>query len=179
MAIVNILFFSGLIFCAAFAFFAYQAGFFRIVVGSEERVKKEPTVAQVKEMLSVLEKERQVWENRTKEKSIGGLENTALIGQMDVEKKALEAEKTELAKILDEIESSTAARSGEEDKQVALLAKVYSTMKPDDAVKVFEKMSDETVISILAKMKPQVSSGILGKMRPARVSIISEKLKAK
>ena len=68
------------------------------------------------------------------------------------------------------IEEQRAQREAEEKKRVARLARIYETMKPEQAanalvnvdwdttVLIFQRMSEESVANILAKMEPEVAA---------------------
>jgi len=180
MPIIGIVLAACVMFCLAFIFFSYQAGFFKVTVkGPEEKKIKEPDAEKIKEIMAVLEKEKTLWDDRNKESANSEAQNSSVMSQVEVEKKWVESSKDEFLKMIEEINKNSTNRGEAEEKNVLLLAKMYSAMKPADAVKIFEKMNDDTAVSILAKMKPQVSSRILGKMKPSKGTLISEMLRMK
>ena len=66
------------------------------------------------------------------------------------------------------------AKRQEDNKRIARLARLYGTMKPEEAVAVLNQLNDNDVIAILNKMEEEQVSKILSRMDANRVARLTE-----
>lgn len=59
------------------------------------------------------------------------------------------------------------------------LAKIYSSMRPNDAAKILEKMETKLVVNLLANMKGRNAAKILSSFKPEKAARISKKISDK
>ena len=98
---------------------------------------------------------------------------------LNVEKRKINAEKTELLAIKDEISRLTQLRENLQDNSVYNLAKIYNDMDPNQLANVMIDLDDSVIVSILPKMKNQKASRILEMLPPDRAAKISSMLLGK
>ncbi len=177
LIILGIIFSAIVTFCIFFVLFAYQAGFFKLVVADNKKPPKQVSFVELENMASVLEKEKLASEREKKELEEKKAQAQELNNQVSVEEKGFEDKKAELAKIIEDINKGLEVNKSELQKKYAVLAKVYTSMKPDKVAQVMEKMDDAIVVGILSQMKPKISAKILERLKPSRAGTISAKIK--
>lgn len=82
------------------------------------------------------------------------------------EKKVDETELLKQAKI----------KQQEEAKRISKLARLYGTMKPDEAVPILNQMDDDTVLVILSKMDDEQVAKIMALLDNRRAAILSQSM---
>lgn len=74
---------------------------------------------------------------------------------------------------------SDADEFAEKLRSFKTMAKIYSSMKPKDAVKIMNKMESSMVVSLLTNMKDKKVAKILSAFNPAKAARISKELSVK
>ena len=74
----------------------------------------------------------------------------------------------------EDIEKQEKVKKQEETKRISRLTRLYSEMKPDEAVVILKELDDNTVIAILEKMEDSQSAKILSLFEPKRAAKISD-----
>jgi flagellar motility protein MotE (MotC chaperone) len=180
MAVIMIIFAAVVVFDISLAVFAQQAHLFKVVVGPEPPVPPEPPgIVNVKALLSSIEKEKEAVALQKEAAAADQLKMLKFKEQADAQKAILDEQQAAITRTLEEITRAMAAKDAGREQNLALLVKMYSTMKADAVAAVFEKMDEDTVVEILSKMKPAISAKILAKMKPGKTGSLSEKMKAK
>lgn len=76
------------------------------------------------------------------------------------------------------IEEQRAKREADEKKRVTRLARIYESMKPEEAAKALANVDWDTVVLILQRMSEDAVAQILAKMEPADAAQLTEMLYA-
>lgn len=98
-------------------------------------------------------------------------------GKVDENKKnAADNNKKEVKISKKDIEAQTAAREAAEKKRISKLARIYDSMKPEDAAKALDGVEPETVVLILQKMNEGSAANVLAKMEPMMAAQITQML---
>lgn len=81
-------------------------------------------------------------------------------------------------RIIDDVELQKQAKikQQEEAKRISKLARLYGTMKPDEAVAILNQMDDETVLVILSKMEDEQVAKILALFDARRAAVLSQSM---
>jgi len=74
----------------------------------------------------------------------------------------------------EEIRENLAKAKREEAKRISRLARLYSEMKPDEAVPILNRLDDNTVLAILAKMEDGQAAKILTLFDAQRAARLTE-----
>jgi len=83
----------------------------------------------------------------------------------------------EIRKIDDvEFQKQIKIKQQEEAKRISKVARLYGTMKPDEAVAILDKMDDETVLLILNKMEDEPVAKIMALFDARRAAILSQNM---
>lgn len=75
-----------------------------------------------------------------------------------------------------DIEAQTAAREAAEKKRISKLARIYDSMKPEDAAKALDGVELETIVLILQKMNEGNAAQVLAKMEPLMAAQVTQML---
>jgi len=75
-----------------------------------------------------------------------------------------------------ELQKQAKIKQQEEAKRISKLARLYSAMKPDEAVAILNRMDDETVLLILNKMEDEQVAKIMALFDARRAAIISQSM---
>lgn len=75
-----------------------------------------------------------------------------------------------------DIEAQTQAREAAEKKRISKLARIYDSMKPEDAAKALDGVEPETIVLILQKMNEGNAAQVLAKMEPLQAAQITQML---
>lgn len=89
--------------------------------------------------------------------------------ELENERKQLEATKKKVDRAIARIERAESA-------QVANVARLYDSMRPDAVAELFKNLEDKVVLKILPRMKSANAAKILGLMPPKRAARISTKM---
>ncbi len=73
-----------------------------------------------------------------------------------------------------EIEEQTKAREAAEKKRVSKLARIYGSMKPEEAAQALDGVNLNTVVSILQKMDEGTAGQVLAKMDPVQAARVTQ-----
>ncbi len=76
----------------------------------------------------------------------------------------------------EEIEKQTKLREEAEKKRISKLARIYDSMKPEDAAKALDGVEPDTVVLILQKMNEASAANVLSKMEPLMAAQITQML---
>ena len=76
----------------------------------------------------------------------------------------------------EEIEKQTKLREAAEKKRISKLARIYDSMKPEDAAKALDGVEPDTVVLILQKMNEASAANVLSKMEPLMAAQITQML---
>ena len=79
----------------------------------------------------------------------------------------------ELSQLRKEIESLLETQSGEEQKRVASLVKIYEGMKPKDAARIFDTLDLDVLVAVVSSMSERKLSPVLAAMNPERARTIT------
>ena len=106
----------------------------------------------------------------------------AALGTMEARLVALEGEKTNLLKQIEEIQQElTALRAYKTEKENFIInsrqmASYYSEMKPEAVVEIMNDLDDSTVISILTLLEKEQTAKIFSLMEPQRAALLTQML---
>lgn len=75
-----------------------------------------------------------------------------------------------------ELEKLMKIKQQEEAKRIAKLARLYSAMKPEEAVPIFNQLDDSTVLAILGKMDDEQVSKILALLDERRAANLTQQM---
>jgi flagellar motility protein MotE (MotC chaperone) len=177
-AVVMLIFMAVAVFDVSIVVFAQQAHLFKVVVGPEPPVPPEPPgIVNVKALLSSIEKEKEAIALQKAAVSADEEKVLKFKEQAEAQKSILDEQQAAITRTLEEITRAMATKDASREQNLALLVKMYSSMKADAVAAVFEKMDEDTVVEILSKMKPAVSAKVLAKMKPSKTSSLSEKMR--
>lgn len=101
---------------------------------------------------------------------------TTVAAKVDDKKNAADNNKKEVKISRKDIEAQTAAREAAEKKRISKLARIYDSMKPEDAAKALDGVEPETVMLILQKMNEGNAANVLAKMEPIMAAQITQML---
>lgn len=81
-------------------------------------------------------------------------------------------------RVIDDVELQKQAKikQQEEAKRISKLARLYGTMKPDEAVAILNQMDDQTVLVILSKMEEEQVAKILALFDTRRAAVLSQSM---
>jgi flagellar motility protein MotE (MotC chaperone) len=167
---------GAVVFNIAFVVFAHQAGFFRIVL-REPAPAPRPDTTEIDRILEIMGREKEAIASGQKRLEEETLKVEALKKQLDLNDRSLQTRQQQVAGYMDEIKKSLGGLEAEKEKRLIQLVKMFTAMKPAEAVPVFEKMDNETIAAILMRMKSKVSAKILEQMNPRQASLITEIIK--
>jgi len=100
----------------------------------------------------------------------------ALLTQMETQRKALDDEKADLARMRGTVDSLLTEYRGVQSKQTSRQAKLLAGMNPDEAARVCDAMDDASVSTLLNQMNVRLASQVLAKLdsrRAARLTLAS------
>lgn len=89
------------------------------------------------------------------------------------ERAAIEEEKGQLQQLHDKTDALLRQRKALEEANLAALAKLYESMKPEQLVPILGNLPDDKVSLIISKMKKQTASEVMAKLDPARAARIT------
>jgi flagellar motility protein MotE (MotC chaperone) len=121
------------------------------------------------EILKSLEKKENSINQR--EKALQKQEEHLNILRADIEQKLHHLEKAQRR-----LEELAAIREDLMVKSINHLAKVYSSMKPEEAGPLIEKLDEDITIQILRKMKGRSAGKILARVKPSIAARLSEEI---
>ena len=75
-----------------------------------------------------------------------------------------------------ELQKQAKIKQQEEAKRISKIARLYGSMKPDEAVAILNKMDDDTVLLILSKMEDEQVAKILALFDARRAAILSQNM---
>ena len=75
-----------------------------------------------------------------------------------------------------EIEAQMAAREAAEKKRIGKLARIYESMKPEEAAQALDGVEMDTVVLILQKMSEDSAGQVLAKMEPLQAARLTQML---
>lgn len=99
---------------------------------------------------------------------------TATVAKVDEKKKDDKPKEVKISR--KDIEAQTAAREAAEKKRISKLARIYDSMKPEDAAKALDGVELETIVLILQKMNEGNAAQVLAKMEPLMAAQITQML---
>ena len=99
------------------------------------------------------------------------------VAKKDDKQNAADAKKQKEVKISrKEIEEQMAVREAAEKKRISKLARIYDSMKPEDAARALDGVEPDTVVLILQKMNEDNAAQVLSKMEPLMAAQITQML---
>jgi len=121
----------------------------------EEQENKEVVLDEKDKMLKMI---------KEKEEELKKREETIKTQEMRIEelKKEIESLKAEIEKRQQNIEKYVVSIDETKKKNIKKLSKMFSKMKPADAVLILDNLDDKTAVSILVFMKERASARLLG-----------------
>lgn len=121
------------------------------------------------EILKSLEKKENAINQR--EKDLQKQEEQLKVLRTDIEKRLHDIEKAQRR-----LEELAAIREDLVEKSINHLAKVYSSMRPEEAGPLIEKLEEDITIQILRKMKGRSAGKILARVKPSIAARLSEEI---
>jgi flagellar motility protein MotE (MotC chaperone) len=121
------------------------------------------------EILKSLEKKENAINQR--EKDLQKQEEHLKVLRTDIEKRLHDIEKAQRR-----LEELAAIREDLVGKSINHLAKVYSSMRPEEAGPLIEKLEEDITIQILRKMKSRSAGKILARVKPSIAARLSEEI---
>jgi flagellar motility protein MotE (MotC chaperone) len=121
------------------------------------------------EILKSLEKKENAINQR--EKDLQKQEEHLKVLRTDIEKRLHDIEKAQRR-----LEELAAIREDLVEKSINHLAKVYSSMRPEEAGPLIEKLEEDITIQILRKMKSRSAGKILARVKPSIAARLSEEI---
>lgn len=91
----------------------------------------------------------------------------------------VDAKITQLKQLQFMISSLFAQRDDAQAKQIAVLVKTYSSMKPKDAARIFDTLPDEVLLPVAQQMKPDILALLLSNMKADNAMTLTVKLAKK
>lgn len=79
----------------------------------------------------------------------------------------------------EEIAAAMEKAKAEEAKNISRLARLYASMKPEEAEPIMRELDDELAVTILKKMEDEQAAGILIAMEPQRAAKLTRLLAGK
>ena len=99
------------------------------------------------------------------------------VAKKDEQKNSADAKKQKEVKISrKEVEEQMAIREAAEKKRISKLARIYDSMKPEDAAKALDGVEPDTIVLILQKMNEGNAAQVLAKMEPLMAAQITQML---
>ncbi len=99
---------------------------------------------------------------------------TTAVAKTEDKKKDDKAKEVKISR--KDIEAQTAAREAAEKKRISKLARIYDSMKPEDAAKALDGVELETIVLILQKMNEGNAAQVLAKMEPLMAAQVTQML---
>jgi flagellar motility protein MotE (MotC chaperone) len=90
--------------------------------------------------------------------------------------KRVDGKISELKQLQLQLQTLLGQRDAAEQKQLEVLVKSYSSMKPRDAARIFESLDDEVLLPVTGAMKPDVLGAVLAQMKPESAQKLTVKL---
>jgi flagellar motility protein MotE (MotC chaperone) len=91
----------------------------------------------------------------------------------------VDAKITQLKQLQFMISSLFAQRDDAQAKQIAVLVKTYSSMKPKDAARIFDTLPDDVLLPVAQQMKPDILALLLSNMKADNAMTLTVKLAKK
>ncbi len=82
----------------------------------------------------------------------------------------------DLKALQNQIQALLGQRDAAQEKQVASLVKVYSSMKPKDAARIFNTLDQPVLLAVAGAMKPDALALIMAQMEPKQAQDLTVKL---
>jgi flagellar motility protein MotE (MotC chaperone) len=129
--------------------------------------KKDFTPEEVNHFAKLNERKREL---DAKETELGKMEAELAVQKLELEKRIqeLEATRKSISQVLEQ-------RVEADDKKVATLVEMYSSMKPQQAAKIFETMDEDLAVEILGRMKKKNAAEVMNLVKAEKAQIFSEK----
>jgi len=165
----EVILFSMLSFILIFLGVFYFMGFITIAPprAVEEQIVADPEV--IKDELESIEAQRAALERKRRAVQIA--ENDLI-----TQKRIIEEEKSRLNQMIKRIEKLVGKLDEEEAKKVSKLAKLYESMKPQDAAKIASSLDIDMLTNIVASMKEKKAAKMLSALPPKKAAEISRRL---
>lgn len=96
--------------------------------------------------------------------------------QLLKEEQEINFKKDSLFFVKQELDMLIGQREGNEKKRLEKLAKVYESMRPEDAAPIISQLEDQTIVEIFLQMDDRRVSRILGLMPIERATEITQRL---
>ncbi|GEM_PF-1969023 len=96
--------------------------------------------------------------------------------QLKIVESRIQQQINELKRIQGEIKNLLDSHDEQEEKKLALMVKIYESMKPDQAAQIFNTLQEDRVLALLTRMKESKSSAIMANMNPSQASHLTDKL---
>lgn len=90
--------------------------------------------------------------------------------------KRVDGKISELKQLQLQLQTLLGQRDAAEQKQLDVLVKSYSSMKPRDAARIFESLDDEVLLPVTGAMKPDILGAVLAQMKPESAQKLTVKL---
>ncbi|HEY8697085.1 MAG TPA: hypothetical protein VIM02_05670 [Rhizomicrobium sp.] len=90
--------------------------------------------------------------------------------------KRVDGKISELKQLQLQLQTLLGQRDAAEQKQLEVLVKSYSSMKPRDAARIFESLDDDVLLPVTGAMKPDVLGAVLAQMKPESAQKLTVKL---
>jgi len=165
----EVILFSMLSFILIFLGVFYFMGFITFAPPGpvEEQIVADPEV--IKDELESIEAQRAALER--KRRAIQIAENDLI-----TQRRVIEEEKNKLNQMIKKIEKLVDKLDEEEAKKVSKLAKLYESMKPQDAAKIASSLDIDMLTNIVASMKEKQAAKMLSALPPKKAAEISRRL---
>ena len=79
----------------------------------------------------------------------------------------------ELTSLRQEIEKLLEVQSGQEQKRIGSLVKIYEGMKPKDAARIFDTLDLDILVTVMSKMSERKVAPVLAAMNPERARTVT------
>ncbi|HUY67859.1 MAG TPA: hypothetical protein VMV79_00980 [Alphaproteobacteria bacterium] len=86
--------------------------------------------------------------------------------RIDQKIKQMETLRAQLQKMVDQV-------NGTRSSEIANLAKIYETMKPQDAAAIFDKLDMPILLGVIQSMKPKSTAPIMAQMDPKKAKALT------
>lgn len=84
--------------------------------------------------------------------------------------------KQEVEELLDRVEEHVRVMEEERSQMLGQLARVYETMKPDEAAGILEGIDVDTSTEIIRRMKERSAAGVMASLEPRAAARISQRM---
>ncbi|MBU6444361.1 MAG: hypothetical protein KGR48_10665 [Alphaproteobacteria bacterium] len=91
----------------------------------------------------------------------------------------VDAKIADLKVLQNQIQALLGQRDAAQEKQIASLVKVYSSMKPRDAARIFNTLDEPVLLAVAGAMKPDALALIMAQMEPKQAQDLTVKLAGK